>query len=162
HAVSSLELASFVGERLLPDTDSASMAVALEVRVPLLDHRVVEQLAGMSEQRRFRPLGRKQLLRDAGLGELPRALFERGKRGFELPMRDWMSGSAESSMGAKLRERIDALFCDRDACAAAGLDAGAVGRLWSAFLAGDPGVYWSRPWSLFALLDWCARERMSL
>ena len=162
HAVSWLELTSFVSERLLPDTDSASMAVSLEVRVPLLDHRVVERLAGMSEERRFRPLGRKQLLRDVGLRGLPAELFERPKRGFELPMRDWMTGSAASSIGARLRERIDSVLSDREACTAAGLHGGTVERLWRAFKAGDPGLYWSRPWSLFALLDWCARERMSL
>ncbi len=162
HAISTLELASFIGERLLPDTDSASMAVALEVRVPLLDHRVVERLACTSAQRRFHPLGRKQLLRDLGLRGLPRELFERPKRGFELPMRDWMIGSSASTMGRKLRDRIDSVFASRDACAAAGLHPGAVDRLWRAFLAGDPNVYWSRPWSLFALLDWCARERLTL
>ncbi len=162
HAVSMLELASFVGERLLPDTDSASMAVSLEVRVPLLDHRVVELLAATSLDRRFRPVGRKQLLRDLGLRGLPAELFERAKSGFELPMRDWMTGSPTSSIGTKLRERIDAVFADRSSVAAAGLEPDKVERLWRAFKGGDPGVYWSRPWSLFALLDWCARERMSL
>ncbi len=162
HAVSMLELASFVGERLLPDTDAASMAVSLEVRVPLLDHRVVDQLAATSLDRRFQPLGRKQLLRDLALGDLPRELFDRPKRGFELPMRAWMTGSASSSLGTVLRDRIDAAFADRDACAAAGLEPGAVARLWRAFQDGDGSLYWSRPWSLFVLLDWCRRERIGL
>ncbi|MGH8166850.1 MAG: asparagine synthase-related protein [Woeseiaceae bacterium] len=42
HSISILELTNFIGERLLRDTDAASMAVSLEVRVPLLDHEVVE------------------------------------------------------------------------------------------------------------------------
>ena len=71
-------------------------------------------------------------------------------------------GSERSTIGPKLRERIDARFHDRDACEAAGLEPDTVRRLWQAFLADDPGIYWSRTWSLFALLDWCARERMSL
>jgi asparagine synthase (glutamine-hydrolysing) len=162
HAVSILELASFVGERLLPDTDTASMAVSLEVRVPLLDHRVVEQLARTSLDRRFQPLGRKQLLRDLALGDLPKDLFDRPKRGFELPMRAWMTGSTASSIGTKLRERIDATFADTSACAAAGLSPGTVARLWRAFLDDRPGLYWSRPWALFVLLDWCRRERIAL
>ena len=41
-------------------------------------------------------------------------------------------------------------------------DGSTVDRLWQALVEGDPGVYWSRPWSLFSLLDWCQRERMSL
>ncbi len=154
HAVSMLELASFTGERLLPDTDAASMAVSLEVRVPLLDHRVVEALAGVDPVRRFEPLGRKQLLRDLALGSLDPALFERKKQGFELPIGGWIR--------EELREEVDATFADRAACAAAGLDASAVARLWRAYQDGAPGVYWSRPWALFVLLWWCRRYRVSL
>ncbi len=154
HAVSMLELASFTGERLLPDTDAASMAVSLEVRVPLLDHRVVETLAGVDPARRFEPLGRKQLLRDLALGSLDPALFERKKQGFELPIGGWIR--------EELREEVDATFADRSACAAAGLDADAVEKLWRAYQDGAPGIYWSRPWALFVLLWWCRRHRVSL
>jgi len=154
HAVSMLELASFTGERLLPDTDAASMAVSLEVRVPLLDHRVVETLAGVDPARRFEPLGRKQLLRDLALESLDPRLFERKKQGFELPIGGWIR--------EELREEVDATFADRSACAAAGLDADAVARLWRAYLDGAPGIYWSRPWALFVLLWWCRRYGVSL
>jgi asparagine synthase (glutamine-hydrolysing) len=153
HAVSLLELASFVGERLLPDTDAASMAVALEVRVPLLDHRVVECLAGMDLRRRFTPLGRKQLLRDVGLRGLDPNLFERPKQGFVLPIAEWLRRELRDQVGSTLR--------DAAACEAAGLDAGAVGRLWHSFQSGAPGQYWSRVWALFVLLDWCRRHGVS-
>ena len=56
HAVSLLEMSSFVGERLLRDTDAASMAVSLEARVPLLDHVLAETIAGIDLSRRFLPL----------------------------------------------------------------------------------------------------------
>ncbi len=154
HAVAMLELASFVGERLLPDTDAASMAVALEVRVPLLDHRVVELLAGVAPARRFEPLPRKQLLRDLALDGLDPALFERPKQGFVLPIGDWLRG--------RLRDRVSGVLADRVACQSVGLDPDAVGRLWNAYQQGSPGIYWSRPWSLFVLLDWCRREGASL
>ena len=154
HAVSLLELASFVGERLLPDTDMTSMAVALEARVPLLDHRVVEAAAGVPIERRFAPLGRKQLLRDLALGELDPALFDRPKRGFELPLEVWVRRD--------LRAQVDDTLRDRDACHAAGLDPAVVARLWDAFQAGAPGLYWSRIWALFVLLWWCRRHRVSL
>lgn len=154
HAISMLELASFTGERLLPDTDATSMAVALEVRVPLLDHRVVETLAGVDPQRRFEPLGRKQLLRDLALNTLDPTLFDRKKQGFELPIGGWIR--------EELRDEVDAAFADRGACAAAGLDANSVAKLWSAYKSGAPGIYWSRPWSLFVLLWWCRRYGVSL
>ena len=67
-AISSLEMASFLGERLLRDTDAASMAVSLEVRVPLLDHEFIEALAQVPETRRFHPLRKKMLLRQMVAG----------------------------------------------------------------------------------------------
>src|SRR5690349_11754630 len=53
HAISLLELSSFIGERLLRDTDAASMAVSLEVRVPLLDYALCERIAGIDAAQRF-------------------------------------------------------------------------------------------------------------
>ena len=72
HAISLLELESFVGQRLLRDTDTTSMASSLEVRVPLLDHAFVEVLAGLEDEARFHPLGRKGLLREMALGDWTR------------------------------------------------------------------------------------------
>jgi asparagine synthase (glutamine-hydrolysing) len=154
HAISLLELASFVGERLLPDTDAASMAVALEARVPLLDHVVVEAAAAVPEARRFTPLGRKALLRELALGGLDPAIFERPKSGFQLPLGLWCRNL--------LGPEIEATLSDRAACQAAGLDPDAVSRLWSAFRAGAPGIFWSRIWSLFVLLRWCRRNGAAL
>jgi asparagine synthase (glutamine-hydrolysing) len=154
HAVSTLELACFLGERLLRDTDTASMAVALEVRVPLIDHVVVERLAAVPEAMRYRPLGRKQLLRDLALADLDPALFERPKRGFELPLETWCRQQLGGDIDETLRD--DAL------CRSVGLRPAAVGRLWSAFRDGAPGLYWSRIWALYVLLWWCRRYEASL
>src|SRR5205823_6674970 len=66
-AIAALELSCFLSERLLRDTDTASMAVSLEVRVPLLDHEVIESLSALDDRTRFSPIGRKQLLRDLAL-----------------------------------------------------------------------------------------------
>src|SRR5262249_36958158 len=75
-AISTLELSCFLSERLLRDTDAASMAVSLEARVPLLDHVFIEALAGLDDGVRFNPIGRKQLLRDLALAELDPAIFD--------------------------------------------------------------------------------------
>ena len=83
-AVSSLELGSFLGERLLRDTDAASMAVSMEVRVPLLDHRFVESLAAVPDGIRYHPVRSKQMLRNMIADQIDPAVFERPKAGFEL------------------------------------------------------------------------------
>lgn len=154
HAISQLELACFLGDRLLPDTDAASMAVALEVRVPLLDHKVVEAASQLTLLRRFAPLRKKQLLRELALDELPPEIFDRPKSGFELPIGDWCR--------QELGVRVAGVLCDSERCRNAGLNADAVRRLWRAFEQGAPGLYWSRVWSLFVLLDWMERQGVEL
>src|SRR5262249_13990701 len=154
HAISMLELSLFLGERLLRDTDVASMAASLEVRVPLVDHVVIEKLAGVDLRERFEPLGRKALLRRIGLRGLDDRLFDRAKSGFVLPIERWCRQT--------LRGEVAETLGSRELCAAAGLEPGAVARLWSAFQEGAPGIYWSRAWALFVLLDWCRAQRAAL
>ncbi len=153
-AVGRLELALFIGERLLRDTDVASMAASLEVRVPLLDHRVVEAALAVPDQDRFQPLCKKRLLKSLAMPNLDPAIFERPKAGFVLPIEVW----ARDQLAAD----IEAHFTDRDLVERAGMDITALGRLWHAFRAGAPGLYWSRIWAPYVLLDYCRRHRLGL
>ena len=153
-AIASLEIANFLGQRLLRDSDAASMAVSLELRVPLLDHLVIEEAAKLAEDRRFRPLGRKQVLRDVALAGLDPAIFDRPKSGFVLPIERWAKAGMQ-------REVADTLH-DREGCRAVGFVPEAVARLWDAFESGAPGIYWSRVWSIFALLRWSAANSVTL
>ena len=107
HAISVLELSSFVGERLLRDTDAASMAVSLEVRVPLLDHVLAETVAGIDPALRFLPARQKQLLRDVALTRLDPAIFDRPKSGFVLPIDTWARQRLQPQMEAALRGPAD-------------------------------------------------------
>jgi asparagine synthase (glutamine-hydrolysing) len=154
HAVSRLELSSYVGERLLRDTDAASMAVSLEVRVPLLDHVVAETAAGIDPGLRFSPPGRKQLLREAALSGIDPGIFERPKSGFVFPIDRWAR--------AGLRPRMEAVLGDPLLARQAGLRGEAVGILWRSFDAGRPGLYWTRVWSLYVLLSWCQRHGLAM
>lgn len=154
HGISTLELSSFIGDRLMPDTDTASMAVSLEVRVPLLDHRLVETAAQISEVERYQAMGSKQMLRNLALEGLPPSLFTRPKSGFELPFDGWCRRA--------LREELDDTLRDPSSCEAVGLKPAVVEGIWQAFLDRAPGLYWSRIWSLFVLLRWCRRHSVTL
>lgn len=153
-AIGILEQRLFLGERLLRDTDAASMAASIETRLPLVDQRVVSKASCLPEKLRFEPLRRKELLRRIGLQGLPPQLFDRPKSGFELPFDQWM----RSALG----DTIGKTFNDRDAVRSAGLNPTAVLRLWSAFRAGTPGLYWSRIWALYVLVRWCRRHQISI
>ncbi len=154
HAVSMLELASFTGERLLRDTDAASMAVSLEARVPLLDHVVVEKAAAVPPDERFRPLGTKRLLRQLAMSQLDPSMFNRPKSGFGLPLDLWCR--------EQLKGELTAVVADERLCRAVGVNSSAATRLWRAFQSGAPGMYWSRVWAIFVLLWWCRRYQVTL
>ena len=136
------------------DTDGASMAVALEARVPFLDHEVVEAAAALPDSIRYADLGSKRPLRKAALGTLDPVIFDRPKSGFVLPLDVWSRDA--------LSGEIESAFTDRARCEAAGLDATAVGRLWSAWRSREPGLYWSRPWALYSLLHWTRLHGVTL
>jgi len=154
HAVSLLELSSFVGERLLRDTDTASMAVSLEARVPLLDWVLCEKVAGVDPARRFSPLGRKRLLRNLALARLDPAMFDRPKSGFVLPIDAWAR--------RRLQPEMARLLSDGQLVNRVGLRSDTVRILWESYVAGRPGLHWSRVWSIFALLSWCQNHAMTL
>jgi asparagine synthase (glutamine-hydrolysing) len=83
-----LDLLTFLPERVLAKVDRASMAHSLEVRVPLLDHRVVELLLTLSP----RLTSDKRLLRGFLGRHLPGSQPPRKKRGFEVPLAAWLRG----------------------------------------------------------------------
>ena len=145
--VSICELATYLQNVLLRDTDQMSMAHALEVRVPFLDHELVEFVLGVNDRQKF-PHTPKQLLVDS-LGDLlPREIVDRPKMGFTLPWDQWMRTALKSYCEAKLHE-----LGTRAEFNAAGIEA-----LWQRFLAGDKRITWSRVWYLVVLADWLERN----
>ncbi len=151
-AISVMEQRLFLGERLLRDNDAASMAASIEQRLPLVDRVLFEAIDRLPDEVRYHPLRRKELLRRIGLGGLDPALFERPKSGFVLPYDRWIRLGLGAAMDGTLR--------DPEAVRPTGLNPEVVLRLWKAFLAGAPGIYWSRVWALFVLVRWCQRQQV--
>ncbi|MEI9805541.1 MAG: asparagine synthase (glutamine-hydrolyzing) [Pseudolabrys sp.] len=83
--VATLESSLYMRNQLLRDTDWASMAHSLEVRVPLVDSVLLGQMAKLAD----RPIN-KASLANAPLGPLPQAVVSRAKTGFTTPVRSWM------------------------------------------------------------------------
>jgi asparagine synthase (glutamine-hydrolysing) len=147
-AVSCLESRSYMVDTLLRDTDSMSMANSLEVRVPFLDHALVEFVARLPGSIK-RPAGRaKALLVDALADLLPAEVISQPKRTFTLPWEHWLRNSLKKEMAGELQELAPPL----KEC----LNASGVGDVWKDFLAGRTS--WSRVWSLFVLNRWAARH----
>lgn len=93
---------------LLQVEDRVSMAVSLESRVPLLDHRVVEAVTRMSPRMRFRGGSSKRILRDAAKHVVPQPVLDRtDKMGFPMPLNDWIAREPTRSFV------MDTLLSDR-------------------------------------------------
>jgi asparagine synthase (glutamine-hydrolysing) len=147
-AVTHLELESYLVNTLLRDTDAMSMAHSLEVRVPFLDHRLVEFVARLPRPLKQRRGAEKALLL-AALGELlPKEVAGQRKRTFTLPWEKWLR--------APLREPLEAGFAHLAPTLAAALEPAAVQAVWRDFLNGR--TTWSRPWSLYVLNRWVSRH----
>ena len=74
---------------MLTKVDMMSMANSLEVRVPLLDHRIVEFAFGLPTNYKIEKGNGKKILKDAFREELPEESFSRPKHGFEVPLLNW-------------------------------------------------------------------------
>jgi asparagine synthase (glutamine-hydrolysing) len=83
---------SYLPDDILCKVDRASMAVSLETRVPFLDHRVAELAARIPVSMKVRGGKGKHILRELLYREAPRALFERPKAGFAIPVGEWLRG----------------------------------------------------------------------
>jgi asparagine synthase (glutamine-hydrolysing) len=112
----------YLPDDLLAKVDRASMAVSLEVRAPLLDHRVVEFAWRLPRNMKLRDGAGKWALRQVLYRRVPRQLVERPKMGFTVPIDRWLRGA--------LRRWAEPLL-GRDALLASGLDPAPVAAAWT-------------------------------
>lgn len=89
--ISWAEIQNYMIPMLLRDSDQMSMAVGLEIRVPFLDHVLVENVLKLPQKFK-KGSGVKPLLINAFINELPIEVYNRPKQGFALPMNEWISG----------------------------------------------------------------------
>ncbi len=89
---------------ILTKVDRASMANSLEVRVPLLNHRLAEYVAEIPHQLKLRRFQTKFLLKKAMAGVLPQEILHRPKKGFNVPVAHWIN----SSLKELVRDQLSA------------------------------------------------------
>ena len=100
HAVSWLELRSYLVNTLLRDTDAMSMRHSLEVRVPFLDAPLVEYVLSLPESAKLDRARPKALLVDAVRELLPEEVLSQSKRTFTFPWNNWLRGALGKRVAA--------------------------------------------------------------
>jgi asparagine synthase (glutamine-hydrolysing) len=138
------DMAEYLPEDILTKLDRATMAVSLEGRVPLLDHRVVEMAWSLPMTLKRRDGQVKWILREVLARHVPRPLIERPKQGFEVPIGEWLRGP--------LRDWAEDLLAPT-ALAACGLNAAPVRQAWEAHQSGRE-TNTNRLWVVLMLQAW--------
>jgi asparagine synthase (glutamine-hydrolysing) len=88
----------FLPDDILVKSDRMSMAHAVEVRPPFLDHRIVEFAATLPSNLKVRGTSQKYLLKELVKSKLPPAIVRRKKIGFDIPAHEWLRGTLRSMM----------------------------------------------------------------
>ncbi len=136
----------YLPDDLLAKVDRVSMAVSLEVRVPLLDHRVAEFAWRLPRRFKVRDGETKWLLRQLLYKRVPRAMIERPKMGFSVPIDRWLRGA--------LRPWAEELVSSTALARSGLLDVRQCRAAWESFLRGDGRVGGTALWALVNFQAW--------
>ncbi|MGE0706435.1 MAG: asparagine synthase (glutamine-hydrolyzing) [Planctomycetota bacterium] len=139
------DLLTYLPDDLLTKVDRASMAASLEVRVPLLDHTLVERALRLPPEQRQGKAPLRRLLAEL----VPRALWERPKGGFAVPLGPWLRGP--------LRPWAEALLAPERLAREEVLRPGPVRAAWTRLLAGRDEEA-QRVWAVLAFQAWWERQ----
>lgn len=151
NALSLWEWEYYLKPILLRDTDQFSMAHALEVREPYLDHELVEYSLGINQKIKQQNPG-KQLLIKAFKNDLPEDVWRRKKMGFTLPMQEWMKHELKTWCEKHIKSLEDKNIYEN----------ASLTKLWNSFLKNDPLVSWTRVWHLVILNHWLDNNKITI
>lgn len=132
---------------MLKKVDSMSMAHALEVRVPFLDHELVEFSFSLPGSYKVAKGMRKRILQDAFRDLLPEKIYRRPKKGFEVPVAEWLRGP--------LRHRVEGEWLAADLIESQGIfEPQAIEQLKKQLFSSNPGDAHARIWALISFQVW--------
>lgn len=85
-----LDILTYLPDEILAKTDRASMKYSLEVRCPLLDHRIIEESFRIPHKYKYHRFEKKYILKNIAYDYVPKNLLDRPKKGFGVPLKKWL------------------------------------------------------------------------
>ncbi len=131
---------------MLVKVDRMSMANSLEVRSPYLDYRIIEFVNTLPSEYKINSRYAKKILRETYKAYLPRQIFERPKKGFEIPIDFWLKNS--------LKEKLDYYFSPHYIHAQKLFNAEVLQRVYTKFLSANPEDSGRTIWAYFVFQKW--------
>lgn len=132
---------------MLTKVDMMSMANSLEVRVPFLDHDLVNLVFSMPAEFKIDKHGRKKILRDAFRKDLPEELYTRPKQGFEVPLLSWFRKELKDTI---LNEWLDDEFIENQKV----FNPKVINNLKQKLFSSNPGEIHAQIWSVAVFQHW--------
>lgn len=132
---------------MLTKVDSMSMANSLEVRVPFLDYRVVDFAFNLPDHFKINSKNRKIILKEAFKNELPNEIFNRSKKGFEVPLLKWFKTDLKSLI-------VDDLLSEKWIKEQGLFNYDYVRFLINSMFSNNPGDAVARIWALIVFQNW--------
>jgi len=144
--LSFLDLNGYLQNTLLQDTDKMSMANSLEVRVPFLDHTLVEEMFKIPGCHKTGKDYPKRLLIKSVGNILPKEIYNRPKMGFVFPFEKWLKGA--------LKDYCADRFSKSTLNKISILDQNAIDSIWTAFLNGSALYNYSSVLAILSFVNW--------
>lgn len=99
-----MDYQTYLLDDILQKVDRASMSVSLESREPLLDHRLIEYVAQLPDELKFRNGSKKWLLKEIVHQHIPKSVMDRPKMGFAIPIESWLKNELRDLLETYLSE----------------------------------------------------------
>ena len=148
--ISALEMETYLQNVLLRDADQMGMANSLEIRVPYLDHNLVDFVFSVKDEFKY-PLYPKKLLVDSAGDLISDEIAKRKKMGFVFPWEIWMKNELRDFCYKSINELERTKVFDMKS----------VFRLWDYFLNNGKEVHWLNIWTLVVLGKWISINKIS-